>query len=1065
MTFETYLKTILLLLFSLTLAKTTIAQSNKVAIGGGIITGIVKDSITKNMLINATITVYGATSDRPIKTMQTGEGGRFVLSNLPVPTSLQLHITYVGYKAYKKKITLGTDQKTYNLGTILLANIDKSNDLRTVEVLGSKNNMPAILGGINGKLKDSTYKNVITSATVSVYNQLDSNLLQFTLPNDFGEFSINNLPMNTPLKLLITHIGYTPYKKIFSLALDKATVDFDWIYMHQNIDKENTLDEVKITSFAPVRMNGDTLEFNPRAFNMGVNATAEDLMRKLPGMVIWGDGDITFNGKKINSLLVEGKPFMGGSDFTTATQNLPKDALDKVQIYSERNDKNPLDSTLNANLKLKEDKKLGFFGKIGGGYGTTNRFATDAMLSGFNKKLQISTVGAYNNINKSASNIGTLIRSNSYKGEGNSIDYQSDFKRAGVNASTTAGTKIQYDFIPDVAYQKSRRLIVDYFFRQNNETINSTRLTNTILNADSILRNDNKSESTNRSANNSFTADYSQKNKNYDFGINADGDLGQSNQYSESSGEQTRTGTIGQLSTSNSSNSSHNNYKRIAFDTRFNYRKEIVDQEGKRKKHLLSNFTISYRFDYEKNIGNRHNLSSILSTLNPSANQLFDRLYQSNNSNIGHTLNLAYPQLKRLMFGFADLGGINIELSSKFIFVHNNINEVVFDADANTQQSRKNNYLTNGREENIRDIQPKLGISKNFYKGLTNRYMRRFDFYLNPAFQYYSANSIATQQVQDFNYQYHKFIPSASLRYNNHQYGDFEVGSSLNYMTQVKYPTVEDIAPLVDSAKVWYIPRGNLNIRPEYTNTFSLKVTLESRKPKNPYQIDLVMNVNFTNDKISDSTFYDNLGRRINYSVNLNGNKYWHVGSYYRKAYSPNKSHTFRFNIWYDRFDYYIPQYLDTSLLTSKNRDNKFDIELTYSFLDVVNLNVKQGFSFYKNLQSTNSDEYKGLNNYTRFSSTLQLPKDLTWSTNINFNTNKAKDQRTVNYTIWNASLTYRFLQGNRAEVKFSALDLLRQNKAVINNTNRNMQTFGFNNVLQQYFMFSLAYYPRKFGK
>ena len=43
-------------------------------------------------------------------------------------------------------------------------------------------------GKIKGIVKDSTYRFVLSSATVAVYNSSDSSLLQFTIPNKFGEF-------------------------------------------------------------------------------------------------------------------------------------------------------------------------------------------------------------------------------------------------------------------------------------------------------------------------------------------------------------------------------------------------------------------------------------------------------------------------------------------------------------------------------------------------------------------------------------------------------------------------------------------------------------------------------------------------------------------------------------------------------------------------------------------------------------------------------------------------------------------------------------------------------------
>lgn len=541
------LNNILLLSFSLIFTKIATAQNNNSATNKGNVTGVVKVSPAKTGLSNATVAIYNMANGKLLTQVQTNKEGVFSLSERSAGSALQLRISHVGYVTYKKVFTL-KNNTTFNFGTLIL----QPDTLKTIDILGAKANIPILLGSIKGKVKDSTYKYVLSSATVSVYNNLDSNLLQFIIPNNFGEFNLQKLPLNTPLKLLITHVGYTPYRKIFNLNANRNTIDFDWIYMHQNADKENILKEVEITSYAPVRMNGDTLEFNPRAFKMDANATTEDLMRILPGMVIWGDGDITYNGKKINSLLVEGKPFMGSTDFTTATQNLPKDALDKVQIYSQRNEKNPLDSTLNANLKLKNDKKMGYFGKVGAGYGTNNRFAADGMLNGYNKKLQISNVGAYNNINKSADNINTLISNNSYQGEGNTIDYQPDFKRAGINIGTTAGTRLQYDFIPDVAYRKSRRLTANYFYKQNNETINSTRLTNTILKMDSILSNNNINKTRNLGTSNSLAANYAQQEKNYNFTISADANINQNNNTNESTGEQTRTGIIGQISSSNS---------------------------------------------------------------------------------------------------------------------------------------------------------------------------------------------------------------------------------------------------------------------------------------------------------------------------------------------------------------------------------------------------------------------------------------------------------------------------------------------------------------------------------
>ncbi|WP_316846455.1 hypothetical protein [Pedobacter psychrodurus] len=940
------------------------------------------------------------------------------------------------------------------------------NDDKEIEVKIRPDTLRSILGSIKGRVKDSTYKYVLSSATVSVYKNIDSSLLKFVLPNNFGEFSIGKLPLNIPLKLIITHVRYTPYKKIFNLHADKSTIDFDWIYMFQSSDQSNNLEDVNITAQAPVRMNGDTLEFNPKAFKLDVNATTEDLIRVLPGMVVWGDGDITYNGKKINSLLVDGKPFMGG-DFTAATQNLPKEVLDKVQIYSRRNEKNPLDSTLNANLKLKDDKKNGYFGKLSAGYGTKDRFAADGMLGVYNKKLQINTVGASNNVNRTADDINTLIRFNSFKGDGNNMDYQPDFKRAGINFSTVAATRLQYDFIPELSDRKSRRLTVDYFFKNNNETIENTILNNIILKTDSILSNHNTSQNKNIGTSNNISVNYAHQDKSFDLTISGDAIIGQANNTGQNIGVQTRTGTIGQLGNNKSLISSQDLYRKIVFSAQFNYQKEHLDIDGKkkRKKNLLDNFSLGYGLAYDAHRNELNNRSSILSAVDPGADKFFDRQYDRESISMSHTFNITYPNLRKLLFGFGNLAGIKMNLSGTLAFNKNEINDLVSDLVTSSQQRETNLNLTNIRNERVQNLQPELNFSKNFYNGLTNRYNKSLDISVSAKVQYYGWQSLAAQRQQNLGYQYHNFIPNSSISYNNHQYGRFEIKSALNFNTYVNYPSVDHLAPLVDSANVWYIPKGNLAVKPEYIKSFAWKTSLESRKSKNPYQIDFSLDGNFSDNKISDSVFYDIIGRMINYKVNIKGNKYWHMGTYFRKSYSPNKNNTYRFNIWYNHYSYHTPLYLDANLISSNNQNNNFDVELSYSFLDIVNINVKEGLSLYKNVQTLNDSHYNGQNNYTRFSGSLQLPKNLTWSTNVDLNTNKAENQSTVNYTIWNASLTYRFMRGENFEIKLSALDLLKQNKNVVNSTNRNVQTFGFNNVLQQCFMFGLAYYPRKFGK
>jgi hypothetical protein len=116
-------------------------------------------------------------------------------------------------------------------------------------------------------------------------------------------------------------------------------------------------------------MNNDTLEFNTENFKTQPNAVVEDLLKKLPGVVVDADGTVRVNGQKINRVLVNGKEFFTG-DPKLATKNLDADAVDKVQVFDKKSDRAAFtgvddgQSEKAINLKLKKDRNKSLFGKV-----------------------------------------------------------------------------------------------------------------------------------------------------------------------------------------------------------------------------------------------------------------------------------------------------------------------------------------------------------------------------------------------------------------------------------------------------------------------------------------------------------------------------------------------------------------------------------------------------------------------------------------------------------------------------------------------------------------------------
>ena len=142
-----------------------------------------------------------------------------------------------------------------------------------------------------------------------------------------------------------------------------------------------------------------------------------------------------------------------------------------------------------------------------------------------------------------------------------------------------------------------------------------------------------------------------------------------------------------------------------------------------------------------------------------------------------------------------------------------------------------------------------------------------------------------------------------------------------------------------------------------------------------------------------------------------------------------------------------------------------YDFSSHYSYKDNFVIFVKQSFLRYVSRQKvvqhmdfSNQLESSAISLLVNITSRFNCGSDFTYN-HISSTIAPISD-----FSIWNTNVSYRLLPANNLEVSFSAFDLLRQNKGVINRGISNMLTTGTVNMLQQYYMVKLAFYPRKFG-
>lgn len=909
-------------------------------------------------------------------------------------------------------------------------------------------------GIVKGVIRDSIYNHAIKSATVTIYNNADNKIINYQVSNNLGEFTVQNIPTSTDLKLVISNIGYGQYSKTFAIPESNNFYDFKTVFINV---KTNIIDEVVVT-IPPIQMNGDTLEFNAAAFKLDSNAVVQDLMRKIPNITQWGDGKITVNGREIKSLLVNGKEFLGG-DPKISIENIPKNALEKIQVYNTLEDsKNLQDSSLNMNLKLKKGQDSGYFGKIGAGYGSNKRFETDVSLNIFSPKLQLSLAGASNNVNKVSNDINTLLRNSTYKGVGVQLDYMPNFRTAGINHPNSVGYKFSYDLVDRVAKKENKNIITSEYFLKNNllEQGNKNKTTTAINKQSNIVEDIINNNSTNKT-DQLFNLGYQFSKDRYRLTLSQNINLNHTNSNNNSLNLSSNANNE-PVSKSSNSNKNEGTNKSYGFKSGFSYRPNMWDRESR-----FSGLNFNYAININNNVNNRESITFFESINDPAKTKYFNRTYDNTSGGVTQDINLNIPNLIKLVLGVNKFSLFDIDFNNDVQLKNNSNNNIVYDYNREDDKLINNKYLTNSTKYNSLRYEPEMIFNKSITKRLTNRFDKSWNFSVNIKSQLYYQKNRSEKEVQNMERIYHNILPGASVSFSNNQYGDYRKIFSINYNNTITTPTIYQLAPLIDSINVYYLRLGNLNLKEERKESIQVKYKYLSDRNDN-FEYEVSTNYSTLHNDIIDKTQIDQQNTRTIYADNDSDNYQYDLNGTIKKAIKlKNNEIQFRYSTNYNHSK--SPTFINATKSFWKNDYINNNVSINYTYKSNLAIEGKQTVvnSFSKESDTENS--WKNTNLSTSVSLSYNIVKSLTINSNIALSKNISSGSDVINYNIWNASASYRLLKGNNLELKFSALDILRQNTSIVNYNRGGIITIGSQNVLQQYLMFGLSYYPRKFGK
>ncbi|MBD3906741.1 Plug domain-containing protein [Chryseobacterium sp. Ch-15] len=251
---------------------------------------------------------------------------------------------------------------------------------------------------IDGKVLNFE-KKPIENVTVYLLKQKDSSIVNYTPTNSEGKFSLKTDEFSESTILKIDAEKYITYSKSFDII--KQSVSLGEIELEKN--SVQNIEEVTISA-SPVKIKKDTIEFNASAIKVRPDSKIEELLKQIPGVEVSNDGKITVNGKEVDQIMINGKPFFD-KDGKIALQNLPADIIKNIQFTTtktkeeELSGKAPKSKNTTINFNIDEKKNKGLLSRLTVGYGSDERYEGSLLLSYFKKDTKISLLASSNNIN------------------------------------------------------------------------------------------------------------------------------------------------------------------------------------------------------------------------------------------------------------------------------------------------------------------------------------------------------------------------------------------------------------------------------------------------------------------------------------------------------------------------------------------------------------------------------------------------------------------------------------------------------------------------------------------
>ncbi len=238
---------------------------------------------------------------------------------------------------------------------------------------------------INGVVKNTGGSGVdFVSVIASPYNAPKTILASaFTYEN--GKFQMSVKSECDSLILKASSIEIAPSQ----ITVPNRTGNYEIIVENRAVE----LKEVVVKS-KKVYSQGDTINYNVGSFLSQTDQSIADVLKKMPGITVSDAGQVSYQGKPIKNLYIEGLDLMKGH-YGIATNNIDPNNIATVQVLENHQDIKALkglrpEEQASINLRLKEGVKgvFNLIATLGGGYGDEGQWNNSAIATYFRRNSQ-----------------------------------------------------------------------------------------------------------------------------------------------------------------------------------------------------------------------------------------------------------------------------------------------------------------------------------------------------------------------------------------------------------------------------------------------------------------------------------------------------------------------------------------------------------------------------------------------------------------------------------------------------------------------------------------------------